>query len=220
MIEHPDATRLDALAAGDEDTEASQHVATCTACAEYVAELSGAARTFANTAQAPQAFVQSLRQSRRGPQWRFALVVIPVLAAAAMLVVFMRAERFEADTAHSVATRFKGALQLAVVRERSGRQERFNGKVTVKPRDALVVELAVAEAQELSAAFLGSDGSFVLLLSPRRLSGGTHHSERAARFDDRPTSGTVIAGSPEAVERARRTRSFADVAVLSVDVAP
>jgi hypothetical protein len=52
------------------------------------------------------------------------------------------------------------------------------------------------------------------------LDAGTHFSEQAARFDDEPTDGWVLAGAPEDVERARRTREFLGVAVLPILASP
>jgi hypothetical protein len=232
MSEHPNATRLDALAAGDDDAEAREHLASCQACATYVSELKSAAAAFAEQTRPADDFVEELarraRPSSLGRRWRIALAVAPALAAAAALVLVLESGRFsgspgtvrEEASAESAVTRFKGALELAVIRERSGEQQRFHGRVAIKPGDRLLAEIGIAAPQELSAAFLGVDHSFVLLLAPRVLPAGTHHSERALRFDDRPTRGVVLAGSPGSIERARQTRDFSDVAVLNVDLSP
>jgi hypothetical protein len=119
-----------------------------------------------------------------------------------------------------VDTRFKGLGQLAVVRERDGEQERFTGNVLTRPLDRLRVEVGVASPAMLTALLLEEDGSFVVLLHPRRLETGTHLSEQAARLDERPTSGWILAGTPEEVERARQTRDFRNVSMLRVEPEP
>ena len=47
------------------------------------------------------------------------------------------------------------------------------------------------------------DSSFVEVLAPGARGKGTHLAERAIRVDDQPMSGFALAGSPEAVTRAR-----------------
>ena len=69
-------------------------------------------------------------------------------------------------------------------------------------------------------ARLASDGSWVTLLAPTLLGPGTHFSDHAASVDDHPTEGVILAGEPEAVEKARATHVFSEVAVLSITPSP
>lgn len=75
---------------------------------------------------------------------------------------------------------------------------------------------------ESLAATLASRGgvgawwSPVPLILPTVLEAGTHISERAAHFDDSPTEGWILAGHPEAVERARTTRIFDEIMAMPV----
>jgi hypothetical protein len=240
MTTHPNARRLDAFAAGDPDPEAEAHVANCPACTAYVAELRELGERFARAAPPANEFLAALE--RRPPPAakvrtlagrRFLLAAAPALAAAAAIVVLLRAgpsgtpsqpgdapPRESSGQSQLFPVRFKGALPLAVVRERAGRQERFTAEVGVRPLDGLRLELSVAEPRVVSAGFLGDDGSWLELFAARELPTGAHFSERAARFDDHPTRGWLIAGEPARVEEARRTRSFEHVSVLPVVLEP
>jgi hypothetical protein len=217
---HPDAQRLDALAAGDDDAEASAHVAGCAACAEYVAGLRQAAAEFAQVAPPGPKVVPLGRYPLRA-----AVALIPMLAAAAAFLLLVRGTPplpSESDEAqpNMAETRFKGIGQLAVVREREGRQERFTGSVQTRPYDRLRVEIGVGSTATLMVGLLEDDGNFALLLRPRELDPGTHHSEKAALLDARPTTGWILAGAPEAIERARKSRDFRELSLIRVEPEP
>ncbi len=117
------------------------------------------------------------------------------------------------------AIRFKGGPALAVVRERSGQQERLTGSVMVLPHDRLRVELAVDTEGTYEAGLLGHDGSWVVLLAPTMLRPGAHFSERAAHFDASPEPSWILAGAPDDVALARKSHDFSKVAALPVGVA-
>jgi hypothetical protein len=217
--QHPHAQRLDALAAGDDDPEASAHVAECEACSKYVGALGAAAAEFA--AHPPPRKVVPLR---RHPL-RAAVALIPALAVAAVFLFVIQGKPLlptegPPEPSSIAETRFKGLGQLAVVRERDGRQERFTGTVPTRPADRLRVEIGVGSQTTLTVALLEEDGSFLVLLRPRALEPGTYHSEKAALLDERPTLGWIIAGTPEAVEQARQSRSFEQVLAIRVESEP
>jgi hypothetical protein len=118
-------------------------------------------------------------------------------------------------------TRFKGGTQLAAVIEHGGQQERVTREVRARPGDRLRIEVSIDEGQRaIVAGVLEKNGTWTPLLSAALLDAGTHFSERAVRFDDKPTDGWVLAGAPEDVERARRTREFLGVAVLPILASP
>jgi hypothetical protein len=112
--------------------------------------------------------------------------------------------------------RFKGGVSVAVVRERDGAQERMVGEMGVRANDRVRVEVSVDRSQPISAAILEDDGTFTMLLAPAMLDRGTHYSERAARFDERPTHGVILVGEPSAVERAHTTRNFDGLTVIKL----
>jgi hypothetical protein len=114
-------------------------------------------------------------------------------------------------------TQFKGGMQVAVVRERGGAQTRFSSTVRVRPGDRLRVEVALDHEQAILGAVLADDGSYLELMPEAVRGPGTHFSERSAKIDATPTRGTIIIGSPEAVARARQTKSFDGVTTLRVD---
>jgi hypothetical protein len=103
-----------------------------------------------------------------------------------------------------------------VVRERAGRQVRLTGPFEVEPGDRIRLEVSVDADRPVEGGLLSSDGSWALLLAPVPLGPGTHYSELAARFDDRPTDAVLLVGAPADVERARATRNFAEVIALRV----
>lgn len=225
---HPAGFRLDGHAAGDHDADVAAHLATCTSCHAYVEEVSAAARAFAVTdaehgegflaklaarAGASRAAVVPLRRRVARAAWFAA----PLVAAAA-LVLFLRRGDTESPSApvDTVETRFKGSLQLSVIRDRDGSQQKVSGDVAVRPGDRLRVEVAIDAERPIVVGMLGNDGTWVVLLAPTLLEAGTHLSERAARFDDAPTEGVILAGPPDAVETARATRTFDGLTVLTV----
>jgi hypothetical protein len=249
MTPHPRAVDLETLAAGDLLPEAAVHVASCGACARYVGGLREAAARFARQAD-PAKFAElierrartELAERRSKAPLRIVFAGLPVLAAAAVLVLLLSGRAHDTtahvDAASSSASvdregaasssvsvdpegvRFKGRLPIAAIRQRGTKQARFVGKVPVRPLDGLRLELALDSEQVISAGLLQEDGSWVELISPRTLEPGTHFSEQAARFDQHPARGFLVAGEPAAVERARRTRIFEQVSVLEVEVEP
>ena len=116
----------------------------------------------------------------------------------------------------SATSRFKGGIGLAVVRERSGAQERVAGAVRVRPGDRLRIEVSLDQEQPIVAGILDADGTWAPLLVPTTLEAGTHFSDQAARFDASFTEGWVIAGPPDDVARARTTRDLHGVTVVPV----
>lgn len=117
-------------------------------------------------------------------------------------------------------TRFKGGMQIAVVRDRGGLQTRFSGPVVVKPGDRLRVEVALDREQAILGAVLSDDGNYLELMPEGVRGAGTYFSERSAKIDETPTRGTIVIGSPEAVARARATKQFDGVATLRVEWEP
>ena len=225
---HPAAYRLDAVAAGDEDTLVSEHVASCEECSGYVSALQQEARRFRDRRDPSKAYgfvthaLQRVQRARR--RAKAAGVAAPLLAAAAFLLVLRGRSLQEtvfqgAQTvapAQSGEMRFKGELSVAVIRERDGRQERIIGPFGVRAADGIRVEVSVERAAPVTAGLLTDDGDWVVLLAPIAFGAGTHFSEHAARFDDTPTRATLLVGSPVAVERARRTRDFAGLVAWRV----
>jgi hypothetical protein len=199
---HPSAYQLEGHAAGDHDAEVEKHLSECAACKEYVSKLRAAA--------APP------RRDRRP------LLFLPALAAAAGIALFFFLRKPVETPVAPIAseTRFKGAVQLAVIRERDGRQERLTSDLRIKAGDRLRVEIGVDGSRPVAAGILGKDGSWLVLLAPAMLEAGTHFSERSAKVDERPTEGWILAGDPEAVERARMSRAWEGVTVLPIAVDP
>ena len=144
---------------------------------------------------------------------RVAIVGGPLVAAAVVLLVLRPgapvgdgASGANVGAAGAVATavvRFKGSIEVAVIRDRDGAQERLVGPVSVRAGDRLRVEVALPAPGPLSAGVLDDQGQWVPLIAPSEMSAGTHFSERAVRFDATPTRGRLLVGSPEDVSRAR-----------------
>lgn len=228
MTEHPSAIRLDAHAAGDEDAGVSSHLATCEACRAYVEALARGAEAFrAREGAEAERFVAALaaREPARAPAprgrlLRLSFVAAPALAAAAALLLLLRPPApGPADPVPPVPTiRFKGDLQVGIVRDRAGEQVRLTSEVPIRAGDRLRVEVAVDDARPIVAGVLGKDGSWLVLLAPSLLEAGTHYSEQAARIDEAPSEGWILAGEPDAVERARTTRLFEGVTAIPVVV--
>lgn len=172
--------------------------------------------------------------ARRRWLMKASTVAIPLAAAAALVLILQTPATKDALVAPSSVsaaprpmtsepaasdpeTTFKGAIYVAVIRERAGHQARFTGAVSVKPGDRLRVEVALDREQVILAAVMGDDASWLELMTegPRRP--GTHFSESSARVDASPMRGTILVGAPEAVARARATKRFEDVAAIRVE---
>lgn len=219
MSEHPDLTRLDALALGGEDAEAvplvwQQHLETCPRCADYVtrlrAELGG---------EVPLRAPAALSAANKSNVVRLIFVATPALAVAAALLLFFRPPvpvSGPPAPAVSEQTHFKGGLPLAIVLERAGVQSRHVDKVLVRPFDRLRIEVSVDSPSPIEVGVLDTDGNFSAVLAATMLDPGTHYSERVIRFDAHPNAGWVLAGSPEAVRRAGATRDFQGVSVIPI----
>jgi hypothetical protein len=177
-------------------------------------------------------------RATRQRAWLLATSVIAPLAAAAAILLLTRGSPLPGPdprpaptepTAVATAapeatapraepdTQFKGGMQLAVVRERDGRQERFSGAVRVRPGDRLRVEVALDHEQAILGAVLADDGSFLELMPLGTRGPGTHFSERSAKIDGAVTRGTILVGAPEAVARARATRQLESVGTVRVE---
>jgi hypothetical protein len=227
LDEHPPAFRLDSHVAGDLDPKVAAHVAVCAACAAYVAATTEGAAAFAGGEGKKAAeFVLALPKTppRRLPvtMARVTWIVAPLLVAAA-LVFLVHTDKTGSPLAPVSAEppiRFKGTMQIAVVRDRRGDQARLTTDVRVGPNDRLRVEVSLDDARPIEVGFLGTDGSWLLLFAPALVEAGTHFSERAARFDDTPTEGWILAGHPDDVERARATRAFDQVNVIPIALEP
>jgi hypothetical protein len=238
VSEHPTLFRLDAHAAGDHAEGVDEHLAQCAACTEYVERLRVGVRRHAEDDGGKAAeFVLGLadleraqsRSARDESRWwarsrRTALAGLSILAAAAAFALVARngiqLPGADAATSEQPALRFKGKLQLAVIRDRSGDQTRSATEVRVRPGDRLRAEISVDDSRPVEVGFLGKDGTWVLLLAPALVEAGTYFSDRAAQFDETPTEGWVLAGRPEDVSRAKSERSFENVSAIPVVAEP
>lgn len=240
---HPNSLDLEAFAVGEPSAVVGAHVSECAACNAFVERAKGALSAGPSKKKALDvvALAATTRASakptpKRSP-WFVASTLVAPLAAAAALLFLLRTPSTRTivpsstaptttgpsaviaptETASDPETTFKGGVQIAVIRERDGKQARFTSSVTVKPGDRLRVEVALDREQTILAAVMGEDASWLELMSsgPRRP--GTHFSDRSARVDASPLRGTVIVGSPEAVSRARDTRRFEGVATVRIE---
>jgi hypothetical protein len=238
VSEHPTLFRLDAHAAGDHAEGVEEHLAQCTACSEYVERLRVGVRRHAEEDGARAAeYVLGLADllqaqspsAREQSQWwarsrRTAVAGLSILAAAAAFALVARngiqLPGADAAASEQPAIRFKGKLQLAVIRDRSGDQTRSATEVRVRPGDRLRAEISVDDSRPVEVGFLGRDGTWVLLLAPALVEAGTYFSDRAAEFDETPTEGWIVAGRPDDVNRTKSERSFENVSAIPVLAEP
>ena len=231
MADHPAGYLLDELAAGGGDDETARHLEDCPVCRQYVDRLTAASQRFAAEHDAG-AFADEIlaRQDRtNGTRWGISMAIaVPVVAAIAAGVFFWihpaSGPNVPAPSAVALApteptgVRFKGAPQLAVIREREGQQLRMSVDAGIRAQDRLRVEISLDAPTLIEIGVLSTDGSWATLQPAQMLTAGTHYSSQAVKFDDAPSDGWVIAGSPDAVQRARDTHEFRDVAVVPLRV--
>jgi hypothetical protein len=219
---HPAVFRLDALAAGDRDQEAAEHLVACPECRAYVESVT-AEFLAAPRADAPM-FVEEVvraeqRRAVRRPAWVWAAASAVALAACLLLLVRTTGGP-STDLPTRAETHFKGGIQLAVIRDRDGHQERLATSLPARAGDRVRIELGVDSARPVEAGILATDGTWTLLLAPAELEAGVHYSEEGARFQDDAVEGWILAGAPEAVEDARKRRNFDAVRVIPIVAEP
>jgi hypothetical protein len=240
MSTHPSSLDLEAFACGETASSAGRavasHIDDCPACRAFVERVRGALSRGPSKEEARDLVARIAKRPARParrPVWQYASTVVVPLAAAAALLLFLRTPSTrgvlvppapavsEPSSAAPLAdpdpkTTFKGGIPIAVIRDRDGVQERFTGSVKVRPGDRLRVELALDREQAILVGVLGDDGSWLELMEGVRRP-ATHFSDRSARVDSSPTRGSILVGTPEAVARARATRSFEGVSHLRVE---
>ncbi len=240
--------RLEALAAGDADAAALAHLEGCAACAAVVLELRAELETFRLEADAP-AFVDAVvaraakspDAPKRAPEvaalalpprnvtaLRFVTLVAPLFAIAAAVVLYLRTpatlvtQPGPGKEPGTSDVRFKGGLQLAVVREREGAQSRFSGEVWVRPGDRIRAEIAMDGQAPLTAVLVkdaveaGNADEAWVLLTPTLLDAGVHFSPESIRFDQERFDGWLVVGEPDKVATARKSRRWDEVRVMRI----
>jgi hypothetical protein len=229
-MSHPSSLDLEAFACGDDVAAVAAHVSACDACRAFVERARGFVKERGPTRLAADAAVaRAARASRRSALVGVSAVAAPLAAAALLFLVLRTPSRDPSSpnispTATNASTgapsdiAFKGKIQLAVVRERGGEQARFTNVVTIRPGDRLRVEVALDREQAILGGVLEDDAGYLELLPSGVRGPGTHYSERSAKVDDKPTRGTIVVGSPEAVERARATKRMDGVATLLIEL--
>ena len=110
-------------------------------------------------------------------------------------------------SAQEPETTFKGGVQVAVVRERAGEQERFTSGLGIRGGDRLRIEVALDRPRTILAGVLAADGTWLDLMPEGTRTAGTHFSEQAARFDDEPMRGWILVGPPDAIAASRAARA-------------
>jgi hypothetical protein len=224
MSPHPPSYKLEGHAAGDHDPEVAEHAKSCEPCRLYLEQSIAGASEWARMGASPIRALLTQPLPKRAPRvvrlMRVATFAVP-LAAAAALAIFVG--HFDPQKPHEhgeeVAqggARFKGALQIAVVREREGVQERFKSVVPIRAGDKLRVEVAVDGTYSVTGGVLDEDGAWLPVLDARERSAGKYLSDRAAEIDAYPSNGIVVVGEPGAVDRARASRDFSAVSVIRI----
>lgn len=209
MTDHPSSLDLEAFAVGEADDAVARHLDACPPCRALVDR------------------VKALPPPARRPlprDRRWLALAAPLALAACLLLALRQAPAtpgtptFAPPETVEPDTTFKGTMQLAVIRDRDGVQQRVTtGPVHVRPGDRLRLEVALDRPQTIASAVLGDDASWVELMPSAERPAGTHFSERAVKIDAAPTHGTILVGTPEAIARARATRQFGSVMAVRVD---
>lgn len=230
---HPNSLALEAFACGEPSEPIAAHVRDCSACGSFVERLRGALSSGPSKKRAAEVVGRVASRSPERRRWLFSAgtIAVPLVAAAALVFLVRTPSTREAlvpppaaesTTARPLPTEapettFKGSAQVAVIRERGGHQERFTGRVPVQAGDRLRVEVALDREQDILGAIMGDDGSWLELMPDATRGPGTHFSDRSARVDASPLSGTILVGSHAAVERARSSHRFDDVTTVRVE---
>lgn len=215
---HPSSLDLEAFACGEQRTNVEEHLGACNACKAFVAKIEEATKAFlAKEDEKKVVPISAAREKKKSTTWIMVLPLVAVAAGVLLWIAFPKGEKpKDQPVAQNTAvptsteepeTTFKGGMQLAVVRERAGKQERFTSRVVVHPGDRLRIEVALDRPGAILAGVLADDGTFLPLMADETRGPGTHYSEQAARFDDDPTRGWVLVGPPDAIAKAKAARA-------------
>jgi hypothetical protein len=144
-------------------------------------------------------------------------VTVTVVAAAFWVASRPPGGRGGIDSPGATAmNRATGDMALAAIVARDGREQRRSGEISVYPGENLRVEVTLQEDREAIVGFVGENGVWTELLPKTRLTKGNHVCPEPLRFGDDPSSGVLVAGSPEAIEHARETDDFRGLTALRV----
>jgi hypothetical protein len=224
--------RLESHVAGKPDADVAKHLLACAACSELCETLTADLRAFQKTSQV-DVFLDAVAK-RAEQQEQRKVVPLPlrakgkvlawggaVLAAAAVLFVMVRtpSTTFVTETLDPLErVTFKGGepLQLALVRERAGVQERVTGALRLRAGDRIRAEVSLDRSRPIEAVLVRDDGKRFPMLAPTALDVGVHFSPESIRFDAEAFAGFVIAGEPAKVEEALAKKVYDQVRVIRV----
>jgi hypothetical protein len=225
-VSHPALSQLEAYAAGDRVPATVQHLAACGECTALVEQLGAEYKVLP-----ADEFLAKLELRARtedagasnniivGP-WRARTAWLTGIAAlAAGTYLFLgHAPPTSPTGVTEEGVRFKGeSLQLAVVRERAGTQERLTKAVRVKDGDRVRAELVLERPGAITVVLLRDDGKTWPMLPATELKPGVNYSPEAIRFDAERFVGYVVAGDPETVARALSKQDFAKVQRVRIE---
>ena len=218
MSDHPSAIDLDEWFVERTPGPVALHVAGCSDCTAYIAELETANAAFQRTEPAeaflrrPAVAAELNRPDARVPTWwpKYGFGTIAGLAAAAvaLLVMFDRGKPSQIGPSQAAPTpdivRIKGRLSLSVVLKRGQEQKRYTGRVKVQPGDEIRVELLADKPTQLSVGIQTDAGDWLPLRESftAAMGSGPVHDD-AIVFDEEPTRGWVLAGPPDDIARIR-----------------
>lgn len=221
---HPPAPELDLAVLGEGSAATMAHVESCASCKEYIASVS--AELAREEMPALPALTTRTPKSNATPIRRLMWIAAAALPAAAIVFFVLRTLTLKpgpvasAPPASTEPMRFKGGVTMTSIVDRNGAQERVSGDVRLGASQRMRLEVSLDRAGPVTVAFLGDDGSHLVLLAPTWLEPGTHLTEDALGFDRNGGSGTVVCGPPEAVLRAQETQDVSGLLSLRVRYAP
>lgn len=217
MSDCPNGLDLDEWSIEQLPGSLADHIAGCEKCTAYIQRLASEQATFL-AQESPEAFVHrpaiaaelNRPEVHRRPFWtRFTFGALASLATAAVALFVMldrgkpTPERLPLPGSTPDIVRMKGQMALSVVLKRDGKQTRYHGAIQVRPHDEIRVELTTSQETSLTVGIRTDDGEWMPLREGFQSAAGTGpvHDD-AIVFDNTPTRGWIIAGTPDAVASA------------------
>jgi hypothetical protein len=108
----------------------------------------------------------------------------------------------------------EASFSLKLVISRQGYAFTTSETVEVHPGDSITAELSLRSSMRLEVGFLEDNGAWFPLFDPAAYAPGTHVADKALEADDHPSSGWLIAGSPQRVEEAKKRRDVSAVQAI------